>query len=57
MLWGLEQTQCVVERRLSRMSDEALSHALSTRQPPAISRMLEACLEVPAERALLAGMS
>jgi hypothetical protein len=34
--WGLEQTQCVVERRLSRMSDEALCHALSTRQPQAI---------------------
>jgi hypothetical protein len=55
--WGLEQTQCVVERRLSRMSDEALCHVLSTRQPPAISRMLETCLEVPAEPGLLAGMS
>lgn len=55
--WGLEQTQCVVERRLSRMSDDARCHALSTRQPPAISRMLEACLEVPTERGVLAGMS
>jgi hypothetical protein len=55
--WGLEQTQCVVERRVSRMSDEALCHALSTRQPPAISRMLELCLEPPAEQEQLAGMS
>ena len=55
--WGLEQTQCVVERRLSRMSDEALCHALGTRQPPAISEMIEACLELPAEQQQLAGMS
>lgn len=54
--WGLEQTQCVVERRLGRMSDEALAHALSTRQPRAISNMIEACLELPAEQAF-AGMS
>ena len=55
--WGFEQTQCVVERRLSRMSDEALCHALGTRQPPAISEMIEACLELPAEQQQLAGMS
>lgn len=55
--WGPEQTQCVVERRLSRMSDEALCHVLGTRQPPAIASMIEACLEPPAEQGLLAGMS
>jgi hypothetical protein len=54
--WGFEQTQCVVERRLSRMSDEALCHALSTRQPPAISSVIEACLELP-EPGQLAGLS
>lgn len=52
--WGFEQTQCVVERRLCRMSDEALCLALGTRQPPAISDMIEACLELPAEQELLA---
>ena len=56
--WGYEQTQSVVERRLSRMSDEALCHALGTRQPQAIADMFEACLEVPgeAEPGEIAGM-
>jgi hypothetical protein len=39
--WGLEQTQCTVERRLGRMSDAALSRVLGTRQPPEISSMVD----------------
>jgi hypothetical protein len=44
--WGLEQTQCTVERRLGRMSDAALSRVLGTRQPAEISSMVDAFFEL-----------
>jgi len=45
-VWGLEQTQSTVERRLGRMSDAAVCHALATRQPPQISRMIDAFFDL-----------
>jgi hypothetical protein len=44
--WGPEQTQCTVERRLGRMSDAALCHVLTTRQPPEISTLIDAFFEL-----------
>jgi hypothetical protein len=44
--WGLEHTQCTVESRLGRMSDAAICHALATRQPPEISRMLDTFFDI-----------
>jgi hypothetical protein len=44
--WGPTQTQCTVERRLGRMSDAALCHVLTTRQPPEISTLIDAFFEL-----------